>query len=461
MVTSTQKAAHEESGRSKAIDSSARQEATEVLESVKSPATEKVMRLTIPHATPPSPPYSSPTSQDAHSAMQIVEMRQVVEVKDLPKELLSPKAVTLIRPITPPSDDCVRSSPGPETRPSTLPSVEKSVPEVSIANDCNSTSRRTPQVEADQDEFMRPQEEHSPTKQDSKVLSNAVGGTVTEPSNANVLPNLEDVPEPDSVAPLGTAYTSISPPRTPDRPTSVLPTTSDLLATSRRSATRPRPPSRRASRASSVMDVDGEGVDPSPAKSDRSYFSSPASSSSGGSDASIAFSYVASGPPESPTGFGFTQDPGKFAPAKESTVIYKEGEEPLFDSSPRARLRALSASQSQSQLQSQLDGNTPSKRSDKSKGRQKGGFGMMAFSSQFDVDEQVGELSTFLAKDVDLDYWGGELDGGLNPRLEYDAKGLGSAGALAEEMDTGVTDEEDANAVEDLTSVLSPLSGQM
>ncbi|KAH9857441.1 hypothetical protein C2E23DRAFT_892174 [Lenzites betulinus] len=179
-------------------------------------------------------------------------------------------------------------------------------------------------------------------------------------------------------------------PTTPDHQ---LPTLTDLLASSRRSKPRPRPPSRKHTPQShtgakvprpakaqletaSELPVVGEddGPEPSPTKT---YFSSPAS----GSSDSMS---VVHRSPVSPL---FAHNSGAFAPVFTSTPRRGADDDDPF---------LASKSQSQSQGQGLMRGSS-------------GGFGM-AYNSQFDVEGQVDRVSELLERDVDYNGWLRDLD---------------------------------------------------
>jgi len=153
-------------------------------------------------------------------------------------------------------------------------------------------------------------------------------------------------------------------PSTPDRH---LPTLTELLASSRRSKPRPRPPSRRVKSNDLPFTKEEVGMrdrtpDPSPAKS---MFSSPAS----GSTMSPASMIVALRSPVTPT---FTQHPSAFAPDFVSSQV------PLGM------------------------GSTPERGSS--------GFLATGYDSQFDVEGQVDRVSELLERDVDFDGWLKDID---------------------------------------------------
>ena len=172
-------------------------------------------------------------------------------------------------------------------------------------------------------------------------------------------------------------------PATPDQQ-HPLPTLTELLATSRRSRPRPRPPSRKntphtrahgaASSHGSESELPGGAAratpEPSPTKT---YFSSPASGSSDEEEGEAGCGRS----PVSPL-FGFTQDPGAFAPRFVSTQKAGDG---------------AGAGQS--------DPFAPSQ----SLGRASSGFLGMGYSSQFYVEGHVEQVSELLERDVDFNGW--------------------------------------------------------
>ncbi|KAI0333068.1 hypothetical protein GY45DRAFT_1359810 [Cubamyces sp. BRFM 1775] len=182
-------------------------------------------------------------------------------------------------------------------------------------------------------------------------------------------------------------------PTTPDR--QPLPTLTELLASSRRSKPRPRPPSRKhtpqsqaggstnkAGHARRQVEVETEltGVaedsepEPSPTKT---YFSSPASGSS--DSASIVH--------RSPVSPLFTQNPGAFVPAFVSSQRPSAN-----DDDPFVGVRSQGPSQGQGLM------------------RGSSGFFGMGYNSQFDVEGQVDRVSELLERDVDYNGWLRDLD---------------------------------------------------
>lgn len=372
-------------------------------------------KLRMPQPTPPSPPYTSRASPEAQSRGS--RNAQAMDVTASPETNAQPTTEKDVRPMTPPSEDSARDSSLAATGADVLRSPP--APRENVLQDGSRPIEPT---------SLRSSTPDSSQSQGAPVLPSNALAAPTPDATINGLSSAKTRMDLDALylSKPASASASASALRTPERARAPLPATSELLATSRRSAPRPRPPSRKNSIV--LMDVDGdELVDPSPAKSDRSYFSSPASSSSSsGSDASVALSYMRSKPPDSPTGFGFTQDPDKFAPIGESTVFLKNSaarSQRLHSLSPTTRLRAISQSEAASQSQSQLSGK-----------RGSSGFGM--YNSQFDVDGQVDKLSTFLARDVDPSYWDR---------------------APGKVLVEGTDDEDDEDDVEQLTFALSPV----
>lgn len=173
-------------------------------------------------------------------------------------------------------------------------------------------------------------------------------------------------------------------PTTPDQRAAI-----DLLATSRKSVPRPRPPSRKDRLREEQMNLEAasEAGDPSPAKSERSYFSSPASGDSSGSIMSAHL-------PSSPTSpLNFTQNPEKFAPLGQST-----------QASPLARHLRSPSNPRSATSRSQLD---PSQPSSAGGGLHRASSGLMGmvYNSQFDLESRVNQVSNFLEKDVDFAAW--------------------------------------------------------
>ncbi|CCM04541.1 uncharacterized protein FIBRA_06722 [Fibroporia radiculosa] len=171
-------------------------------------------------------------------------------------------------------------------------------------------------------------------------------------------------------------------PTTPER--QALPTLTDLLASSRRSKPRPRPPSRNAMSSSQAsqrihgprndvvhdeLPVHAEVREPSPA---RTFFSSPASGSSGSSTRPK---------PRSPISPLFSQNPAAFAPR--------------FTSSQHPRLGPFIGGQDYGSSQ---DAGGPLRR------ESSGIFGL-GYNSQFDVEGQVDRVNELLHRDVDYDGW--------------------------------------------------------
>ncbi|THH05319.1 hypothetical protein EW145_g4884 [Phellinidium pouzarii] len=290
------------------------------------------------HSTPPSPPNSSSNSPKLESLLRRPGMA-------MSAELVSSSATPptkQIRPLTPPPED------GRQI-PYTVP--------------------RTPE--------LQPLKKYRAITPDNTIKL----------YNSAVVPDGPTTPQYSING--GGAIHELTFPRTPTQPVSGI----DLLATSRRSKPRPRPPSRK--QLALQMGLDGasaelseDGGNPSPAKSDRSYFSSPASGESSGS--SRGSTYHIPCVPTSP--LAFTQSPARFAPLGESTQA----------ASPKARLRFGGSSNSQTSC-------LPARRQ---QGLSREGTGLlgMTYDSQFDVDAQVNRLSNFLEQDVDLSAWVRDTD---------------------------------------------------
>lgn len=252
------------------------------------------------------------------------------------------------------------SSPGPAP-----PSTSSHSP--NIPDDVNiSLSLPPPPPNPHQQPAKRPRESTSP----SQTCSGALPTSSPPPKKAHTMPELVSddlvmMPVPPSTPPpaakltlggkgLGNAK-GLPIPSTPGRQ---LPTLTELLASSRRSKPRPRPPSR-AVKAGGLPFTNGPAdedmrlhtPDPSPAKS---MFSSPAS----GSTMTPASMIVQLRSPATPT---FTQNPSAFAPD------FVSSQAPLEQGSS--------------------------------------GFLGMGYNSQFDVEGQVDRVSELLEKDVDFDGW--------------------------------------------------------
>ncbi|EJF58036.1 hypothetical protein DICSQDRAFT_139855 [Dichomitus squalens LYAD-421 SS1] len=178
-----------------------------------------------------------------------------------------------------------------------------------------------------------------------------------------------------------------------------LPTLTDLLASSRRSRPRPRPPSRKnvSHNKPVVRDTDelpnhetelpvisDNEREPSPTKT---YFSSPASGSSG-SPGSVAHR------PRSPISpLGFTQHPSAFAPQ----IVSSQRPQSAVDGAHDPFLSVPAPNEGQGQNGGGLM-------------RGSSGFFGMGYSSQFDVEGHVEQVSELLERDVDFDGWLRDLD---------------------------------------------------
>lgn len=373
----------------------------------------------IPQPTPPSPPYSSETSQ------QLLEIQQsdVQSVADI-----------LRTPATPPRDQARPLTPPPE--------VEKTAPVTPsrISNTIHQSSPRTPE--------RRPQR----TLSVNNVLN--VPRT-TFPGFCGNLAFVNGHITPDAAingANVGRTAMALVP-RTPERSGQNLP---DPLTTSRKSRPRPRPPSRKHSVQS--MDVDGDAAenaanetrggggggaaDPSPAKSERSYFSSPASGSSSGSSAfsrgSMSMLFVP-GSPTSP--LGFTQNPSRFAPLGHSTQVSSSKNALKPEPGSPTASRGHPRNQDQTQNKSQSTRSQTNSSQKQIAGMRLGtNNSTNYYNSQFDVDTRVDQLSNFMRQDVDVDAW-------LRSSTDI------GIGAEAEAGNEDEEDEDDVVAVEELTKV--------
>jgi len=176
-------------------------------------------------------------------------------------------------------------------------------------------------------------------------------------------------------------------PTTPER--HPLPTLTELLASSRRSRPRPRPPSRKGKSVAgspqanekhretdeqaNVLPALSEDREPSPA---RTYFSSPASGSSGSSPGSIRYR------PRSPISPLFTQNPTTFRPAFVSSQAFEQRGAGFLG------VGSFGDAQGGQGLM-----------------RSSSGIFAMGYNSQFDVEGQVDRVSALLDQDVDYDGW--------------------------------------------------------
>ncbi|KZV67768.1 hypothetical protein PENSPDRAFT_754660 [Peniophora sp. CONT] len=144
-------------------------------------------------------------------------------------------------------------------------------------------------------------------------------------------------------------------PITPSRTGRIPASGERVLASSQRSRSRPRPPSRSASRAASRAPSQhemGPPRTPDPGPTPKPFFSSPASSSSGSEDEPMP-------PPGLSPIADYTAHPSSFAPQFTSTQ----------------------------------------------KGAGATGYGGLAYSSQYDVEHDVGNISHRLDQDVDFEQW--------------------------------------------------------
>lgn len=166
------------------------------------------------------------------------------------------------------------------------------------------------------------------------------------------------------------------------------------LAASKRSLPRPKPPRQLAIqnfpatvKAVSVGDEDTELSDASPAKSERSYFSSPGS---GSSEPSPVMTRYGAGLLDSSPLAQFSQSPTRFAPMAESTQISVQGRLGDLRSSPTSALTRAASKRSIPRGSS-------------------GVFGM-PFNSQYDVNGNIDRVSHLLEKDVDFGAWINDAD---------------------------------------------------
>ncbi|EJD06134.1 uncharacterized protein FOMMEDRAFT_139386 [Fomitiporia mediterranea MF3/22] len=340
----------------------------------------------VPQPTPPSPPYSSANSQQFEQppGSPVIHQPPITEAPSIP----TTPTRGHVRPLTPPPELIVPVSNGMQmlvqSPPRTPPPCTSRMPYENFLNvPCGELYRSVGggSVLA----------KSGPTTPDA-----AINGAIGVGVGTDIVMGL---------------------PCTPERRRRIL---ADPLTTSRKSRIRPRPPSRKHSVQNMDVGADNNdlategGANPSPAKSDRSYFSSPASGSSSGSNFSRGSMRIIPGSPTSP--LGFTQNPRRFAPLAESTQVSKL---PL-------------SSQTQAQISySQQRGPSQTQKS----------FG--AYNSQFDVDAQVDRLSHFMRQDVDLDAW---------MRDVHTQHSNADADADADVETNGNTDEdEDVVAVEEMT----------
>lgn len=210
----------------------------------------------------------------------------------------------------------------------------------------------------------------------------------------------------------------ITPPRRKTKETAGDGAPGDVLATSRRSLTRPRPPSRKSLSRAGTAEADLSGnegamVDPSPAKSERSYFSSPASSGSSSAGSFTSAHQAPGSPPRSPLS-GFTQNPERFAPLAESTQQVRAQEKYHSDDvfglrtlgAPTQASSVLDSSQYGVVKQGPIGGDNESQKL----GRFSSGAGFGLYNSQYDVDANIDRVSHFMEQDVDFSAWLKNMD---------------------------------------------------
>jgi hypothetical protein len=160
-----------------------------------------------------------------------------------------------------------------------------------------------------------------------------------------------------------------------------------ILASSHKVMPRPRPPSRKSSPLKkSRREIDDDDEDPIPHGSPKTFFSSPASSTSSTS-ASRKEGLQSPGPPSllvlNHSNPNFTMNPDAFDPLFTSTQNGPEGD----GSGGGGGARALSRKGTGSSL------------------------GLFKFNSQFDVDKNVDDAIALLEKDVDANNWFVDLGG--------------------------------------------------
>ena len=246
----------------------------------------------------------------------------------------------------------------------------------------------------------------SPVSKKAKMDSRPPPPPPTEQEPASSGPVPPSTPPPTS-SPDGAPFTPVSRgkglgnakglpvPTTPNP--HPLPTLTELLASSRRSKPRPRPPSRkntphskagscapdvaaeRDSELPAVVEMDERGArdrtpEPSPTKT---YFSSPASGSSESPGSAIHR-------PRSPVSPLFTQHPSAFMPRFVSTQQQGGNDDDLFAGGQAASQASLMRGSS--------------------------GFFAMGYSSQFDVEGHVEQVSELLERDVDFKGWLNDVD---------------------------------------------------
>ncbi|KAM5542027.1 hypothetical protein V8D89_004337 [Ganoderma adspersum] len=394
--------------------------------------------LTARVPTPPSdePMPSAPKEVPEPMARDIpappqetAEQAVVAQITEVPElSFLPPSFPSQLQTSTPPLNDKRRKpqpiapcSP-PPTSPLSAKSFDAARPKPQDAQQASSSQSlvspiRKPQkrgrngsISPDDDRMdisQSPAATRSPLAKRART-DMAPQAAVQEPASSGSAPAPPSTPPPISSLPtapvtpvsrrkgLGNAK-GIPVPTTPN--SNPLPNLTDLLATSRRSKPRPRPPSRKStphSRARSrgsdealdrdtdlpavAEDEDERGREPSPTKT---YFSSPASGSSGSPGS------VAQRPASPVSPLGFTQHPSAFAPrfaSSQRPLPLGTGEDP-FLAAPTAPV-AL-----------------PQTRGDGGLMRGSSGFFGMGYSSQFDVEGHVEQVSELLSHDVDFDGW--------------------------------------------------------
>ncbi|KAI0373108.1 hypothetical protein BV20DRAFT_962888 [Pilatotrama ljubarskyi] len=390
-----------------------------------------------PKATPPARPPSPPTRDHTSNAPGAVlseppnlslggelpeehqnhDLPQIAEVPEL--SFLPPSFPSQLQTSTPPLNSR-RQKPAPIAPCSPPPSSPQSPMSSKSFNPSRPQRRDSPQASSsapaaspERRPLKRARTPNSP-REDGMDVSQPSRPRAPLPKKARIEPFLEQEPissgpqpvppstPPPATSPLNVPVTPVSRhkglgnakglpvPTTPDP--HPLPTLTELLASSRRSKPRPRPPSRKntpydknnaAPKKDRNEQLEGETElpaltvderEPSPTKT---YFSSPASGSSDSAS-------VLQRSPVSPL---FTQNPGAFVPAFVSSQRPSANDDDPF---------LGGGSHRQSQAQGLIRGSS-------------GVFGM-GYNSQFDVEGQVDRVSELLERDVDYNGWLRDLD---------------------------------------------------
>ncbi|KAI0355190.1 hypothetical protein OH77DRAFT_1511837 [Trametes cingulata] len=364
---------------------------------------------------PPDPGAGEPLPEHHRSQ----ELPQIAEVSEL--SFLPPSFPSQLQTSTPPLNGR-RQKPAPIAPCSPPPSSPHS-PISSKSFDPSRPQRRDPppassSAPAASPERRPPKRARTPnssTDDSMRVSQLSPPHKAPPPKKARTEPFSEQEPTSSGPQPVppSTPPPTTSPPNVPVTPVSQhkglgnakglpvpttpdphpLPTLTELLASSRRSKPRPRPPSRKhtphgksSAAAQAVHEreqLEAETELPAMAEDDRepspakTYFSSPASGSS--DSASVIH--------RSPVSPLFTQNPGAFVPAFVSSQRPSANDDDPF---------VGGRSQSQSQGQGLMRGSS-------------GVFGM-GYNSQFDVEGQVDRVSELLERDVDYNGWLRDLE---------------------------------------------------